>query len=421
VPAPMFHLTGDHGSRGGPDGPEAAGDAKPLLPRTQRLVQRFSVPYEYPVVFTWDALDPENPALAQALAEREPARRHRVLPILDAGLEQAWPDLPQRLGAYVERHRGRLLLAGQPLVVAGGEGAKNDPELLPALQRHFQAHHMDRHSFVLAIGGGSLLDAVGFAAATCHRGLRLVRMPSTVLAQNDSGVGVKNGVNAFGTKNFMGAFAPPYAVVNDLRLLERLPARERVSGLAEAVKVALIRDGDFFAWIESAAEGLAAGERQALATLIRRCAELHLRHIATSGDPFEHGSARPLDFGHWAAHKLETLTRHELRHGEAVAIGLMLDSRYSADLGLLPAPDLERIVALLGGLGLPRWHPALDAVDADGRRRVLQGLDEFREHLGGELTISLLRGIGSAVEVHDLDPTRIDAAITWMRDRVSDP
>lgn len=421
VRAPMFHLDRESGSRGGSDRPDGADNRKPLPPRTQRVVQRFSVPYEYPVVFTWDALDPENPALVQVLAEREPARRHRVLPILDAGLERAWPDLAQRLGAYVEGHRGRLLLAGEPLVVAGGEGAKNDPELLPALQRHFQSHRMDRHSFVLAIGGGSVLDAVGFAAATCHRGLRLVRMPSTVLAQNDSGVGVKNGVNAFGTKNFMGAFAPPYAVVNDLRLLERLPARERVSGFAEAVKVALICDVDFFAWIESAAGALAVGEWQALATLIRRCAELHLRHIATSGDPFEQGSARPLDFGHWAAHKLETLTRHELRHGEAVAIGLLLDSRYSADMGLLPFPDLERIASLLGRLGLPRWHPALDAVDRDGRRRVLQGLDEFREHLGGELTISLLRGIGRAVEVHDLDTTRIDAAITWMRDRVSGP
>jgi 3-dehydroquinate synthase len=238
-----------------------------------------------------------------------------------------------------------------------------------------------------------------------------------VLAQNDSGVGVKNGVNAFGTKNFLGTFAPPFAVVNDLRLLERLPARERVAGLAEAVKVALIRDADFFAWLESNAAALMAAEPRALAMLIRRCAELHLRHIATSGDPFEHGSARPLDFGHWAAHKLEALSGHELRHGEAVAIGLVLDSRYSADVGLLPPADLRRIVRLVGTLGLPRWHSVLDAVDSTGRRCVLDGLAEFREHLGGDLTVSLLGGIGRSVEVHDMDPQRIEGAIAWMRDR----
>jgi 3-dehydroquinate synthase len=387
--------------------------------RTQRVVQRFSVAFEYPVVFTWDAFDPDNSALVQTLADGDAERRHRVLPILDAGLEQAWPELRPRLVSYLERHATRLTLAGEPLAIPGGEHTKNDPGLLATLHGHFQAHRMDRHSFVLVVGGGCVLDTVGYAAATCHRGLRLVRMPSTVLGQNDSGIGVKNGVNAFATKNFLGTFAPPYAVVNDLRLLERLPLRERLSGLAEAVKVALIRDADFFAWLESHAAALVGFEPPAVATMIRRCAELHLRHIATSGDPFEQGSARPLDFGHWAAHKLETLTGHELRHGEAVAIGLVLDSRYSADVGLLPAADVDRIASLVARLGLPRWHPALEAVDGNGRRRVLEGLAEFREHLGGDLTVSLLREIGRSVEVHEMDPARIEKAILWMHEHLA--
>jgi 3-dehydroquinate synthase len=228
---------------------------------------------------------------------------------------------------------------------------------------------------------------------------------------------VKNGINAFGAKNFVGTFLPPNAVINDFRFLERLPARERVAGMAEAVKVALIRDAGFFAWLESRGPALAEGDTGALATLIRRCAELHLRHIGTGGDPFERGSARPLDFGHWAAHKLEAMTAHELRHGEAVAIGVLLDSRYSVESGLLDEGGLARIERLLGTLGLPRWHPALDARTPDGRLAVLAGLDDFREHLGGDLTITLLRGVGQALEVHEVHEPLVARAVEWLRQR----
>ena len=208
------------------------------------------------------------------------------------------------------------------------------------------ALRIDRHSFVLAIGGGALLDVVGFAAATLHRGVRLVRMPTTVLAQNDAGVGVKNGINAFGAKNLLGTFAPPFAVINDSRFLSTLDRRDQIAGMAEAVKVALIRDRGFFAWISAHADALAAFAPDAVDHLIQRCAELHLQHIACGGDPFEQGSARPLDFGHWAAHKLEMLTGHAVRHGEAVAIGIALDCGYSVEAGHLDDEEYRLILAL---------------------------------------------------------------------------
>src|SRR4029079_4140447 len=126
------------------------------------------------------------------------------------------------------------------------------------------AQGLDRHAFVMAVGGGALLDLVGYAAATTHRGGRLLRVPTTVLAQNDSGVGVKNGVNAFGVKNLVGTFAPPFAVINDLRFLQTLEPRERVAGMAEAVKVALVRDASFFEWMEAEAAGLAAFQAEAV-------------------------------------------------------------------------------------------------------------------------------------------------------------
>jgi 3-dehydroquinate synthase len=249
-----------------------------------------------------------------------------------------------------------------------------------------------------------------------HRGIRLVRVPTTVLAQDDSGVGVKNAVNAYGLKNLLGTFVPPFAVLNDSLFLAKLDQRERIAGMSEAVKVALIRDVNFFLWLEAHAEDLHGGDVDALDHLIRRCAELHMRQIAAGGDPFEAGSARPLDYGHWAAHKLEALTHHSLRHGEAVAIGIALDARYSVLSGLLNPGAEVRICALLERLGLALWHPTLESVDARGLT-ILEGLREFREHLGGELTITLLAGIGRGVEVHAMDEVLIARAIRWLKER----
>jgi 3-dehydroquinate synthase len=386
-----------------------------------RIRQSFSVPFEYDVIFTWDAFAPQNRALVDALTARQPERRHKVLAVFDEGFSAAWPETAAQLRAYFDHHADRLQLVADPVHIVAGEAAKNDPGVVGRLHTLFHDRHMDRHSFILVVGGGGVQDAAGYAAATAHRGIRTIRMPTTVLGQNDSGVGVKNGINAFGNKNWVGTFVPPYAVINDFRFLERLPRREAVAGMAEAVKVALIRDGGFFGWLETNAAALAATTPAPLATLIRRCAELHLRHIGTGGDPFERGSARPLDFGHWAAHKLEALTAHEIRHGEAVAIGIVLDSRYSVEAGLLAETDFFRIERLVAQLGLPRWHERLLAPGRGSRPALFDGLDDFREHLGGDLTITLLRGIGQALEVHEMHEPLIERALTWMRARAAQP
>src|SRR5215471_17482081 len=137
--------------------------------------------------------------------------------------------------------------------------------------------------------------------------------------------------------------------------------------------------------------------------VIHRCAELHLNHIATSGDPFERGSARPLDFGHWAAHKLEQISEFKIRHGEAVAIGIALDTIYSRNAGLLDAASTERILRLLENLGFDLHANELLHTDSENCPLVLAGLEEFREHLGGQLTITVLKAIVKGVEVHEID------------------
>lgn len=379
--------------------------------------QRFSVAYAFPVAFTRGLFDLANPLLADMLRLREPDRRHRCLVFVDGGLLDARPGLAAAIEAYAGAHAAAMELAAPPVRIAGGEAVKAGPEHFERMLDAIHACRIDRHSYVVGVGGGAALDVVGLAAATAHRGVRHVRAPSTTLAQNDSGVGVKNAVNLKGAKNYLGTFAPPWAVLNDLDLLDLLPARERRAGLAEAVKVALIRDRAFFLWLEEHAAALARFEPEAEERMIRRCAELHMRQIGQGGDPFETGSARPLDFGHWSAHKLEALTGHAVRHGEAVAIGVALDTRYSVLAGLL-APGLdERVALLLERLGFATFDPALARPGADGRPAILAGLDEFREHLGGELTITLLRDAGAGVEVNAMDPALVAQATAWLAAR----
>lgn len=387
----------------------------------QSISQRFSVRFAYDVHFTEHLFQNDNPLLAQCIEQDDGPAPRKAIAVVDEGLLPHYEDLLDHIAGYAQAHADTLTLAAPPLVVPGGEAAKNDPALVDRIHKATYDARLDRHAYVLAVGGGAVLDLAGYAAATAHRGIRLIRVPTTVLSQNDSGVGVKNGINAFDTKNFLGTFAPPYAVLNDVTFLRTLDDRDWRAGISEAIKVALIKDADFFAFLEEHAAALAPPTRDlaAMQTLVYRCAELHTEHIATSGDPFEMGSSRPLDFGHWAAHKLEELTNYTLRHGEAVAIGIALDCVYAHLQGRLAAEPLEAILDLMEALGFALYVPELDAhLDApDDPRCLFQGLDAFREHLGGELTIMLIEAIGRGVEVHAVDRAVYREAVAVLRER----
>jgi 3-dehydroquinate synthase len=380
------------------------------------IQQTIQITYRYPVHFTHGLFAPENPLLAEVLCDEAAGEPKKLLYVVDRGLLRRHPGLLAAIEEYCRRYSDALVLAGPPLLIEGGEGVKNDHTNVAAILGAIHACGIDRHSYVLAIGGGAVLDMAGYAAATAHRGVRLIRVPTTVLAQNDSGVGVKNSVNAFGKKNFLGTFAPPYAVLNDSDFLTTLADRDWRSGIAEAIKVALLKDQAFFTFIEAHAAALVRRDMPAMQWLIYRCAQLHLEHIATSGDPFEFGSARPLDFGHWAAHKLEQLTDYGLRHGEAVAIGLALDSTYAYLAGLLPEGDWQRILQTITSLGLPMYvrELSLHLYDRSSTGCVLAGLNEFREHLGGQLTITLLERIGAGIEVHAIDEALMVRSIALL-------
>ena len=379
------------------------------------IKRNICVSFEHQVHFTDGVFEGGNPLLMELLAGS--ATGAAALVVVDEGVALAQPGLARLIGDYFAGCDGRLRLACPPLIMEGGERVKDSYFHISEIHSLVERCHLDRHSYILGVGGGALLDVAGLAAATAHRGVRHVRIPTTTLGQCDAGVGVKNGINAFGKKNFIGTFAPPYAVINDFQMISSLPDRDKRAGYSEAVKVALIRDREFFEQLERDAAPLAAFAPAAMRGLIRRCAELHVDHIVSGGDPFESGAARPLDFGHWAAHKLEQLSGNRIRHGEAVAAGMALDVLYARETGLLGAAAAERALALLEALGFELFAGEMLHLDANHQRVLLQGLEEFREHLGGELSLTMPVDIGRCAQIHQVSLPRMLEAVRELEQR----
>ncbi len=366
--------------------------------------------FPYRTGFTHEVFHPKNSMLAGLIEQRDGGR---ILVLLEDGLEQFYPTLPSDIDRYFTANAGKLTYTGCK-TVPGGEAAKTTFAAWELALRHIVEANIDRHSYIIAVGGGAFLDVVGFAATTAHRGIRLIRVPTTTLSQADSGVGVKNGINYMGQKNYLGAFSVAWATVNDFNFLHSQPLSLKRAGLAEVVKVAVVKDADFFRWLEENAHALAACEEKTLEYAVERSATLHAEHIAHGGDAFELGSSRPLDFGHWAAHYMETMSGYTLGHAEAVAVGMCLDILYSVKIGWLTQTDADRIIAVLKALGLPTFHPLLTQTDAQGRPQVLNGLDAFREHLGGQLTVLMLTAIGHGADVHEINPDLMAQCIAEM-------
>ena len=366
--------------------------------------------WDFPVVFTRGLFDPGNSVLWDAidrLGENDGIGRWSSLTRMSPRPTRA----SGARAAYFAAHHERLNCSPIRRSLPGGESVKNDLSLVEGFMSLMLAKHLDRQAFAIIVGGGAVLDAVGLAAALVHRGVRQVRVPTTVLAQNDAGVGVKNGVNFLGGKNAIGTFAPPFAVLNDFDFLLTLPDREWLCGVAEAFKVSIIRDRSFLDELVAKADRYPARDFEAMQSLVIRCAEIHLEHIRTNGDPFEYGRARPLDFGHWSAHKLELLSGFRISHGEAVAAGVMLDSIYARLQRWLSDEEFALIRDGFIRSGFRLWFPELDARDAAGQREIFGGLRDFQEHLGGELTVTFPRGLGARHEVHEIDLAMMENAI----------
>ncbi|MDG1804933.1 3-dehydroquinate synthase [Flavicella sp.] len=381
------------------------------------IQQNFQVQFNYNISFTEDVFRAENTFLKEVLTSVPSIRTAKAVVVLDQGLYAHQRQLIDKIETYFQTYHKNITLMGTPLIVDGGEKVKNNWNSVESVLELLNTQKIDRHSFIISVGGGAVLDMVGFASAIAHRGVRLIRIPTTVLSQNDSGVGVKNSFNYFEKKNFLGTFQPPFAVINDSYFLDSLSDRDFRSGISEAIKVALIKDVSFFEWIENNSTLLNNRDSKTIEHLIFRCAELHTEHIGTAGDPFEQGSSRPLDFGHWAAHKLEYLTNYKLTHGEAVAVGIVLDSSYSYFKGFLTKEEMLRIITCFQQLNFQLDHELLfDPEDKNAiNPELISGLEEFREHLGGELTIMLLKSIGKGGEIHEMEEEKLNESVAFIK------
>ena len=376
----------------------------------QIINQKIQLNFQYPVYFTKNIFSPTNP-IFNKIVKSDRQLPKKILFLIDQGVINAHPKLSSSIFTYQKKHHKTISLISAPIIIPGGEESKNKPANLSIIYEAVSELGIDRHSFIAAVGGGAFIDMVGYATATAHRGIRLIRIPTTVLSQDDAAVGVKNGINAFNKKNFLGTFTPPYAVICDISFIKTVSDRDWKSGITEAIKVALLKDSSFFSFIEKHTEKLNRRDMAIMEKIIFVCARLHLKHIATSGDPFEFGSSRPLDFGHWSAHKLEQLSNYKIAHGEAVAIGIALDSTYAYLSGFLSKKSWLRIIQLIRALNLDIFTTELE-----NQKSLLAGLNEFREHLGGKLTILLLSDIAKPFEVNKINTETVLKSIELLKE-----
>ena len=403
---------------------------------TQKTRVEVNSDESYDVVMTRDVFNPENLLLKQEVNGRN------TFFVVDKGIGA------ERIAALKNYIRATGVNADPEkcvMVVPGGEKVKNGIlGLYYVLKTMRQARRagIDRKSTFVLVGGGATLDMAGFAATVFHRGAEHVRIPSTLLSQDDAGVGVKNGINFFGQKNFMGTFQPPQSVLIDPLLMSTASRQLMSDGLAEAIKVTLMKDRAGFEYLEEhyetllylpevlrgempaelrerytvdAAPGRITPEENVLRTaeqLIWMSANNHVEQIST--DPMEKRLARPLDYGHQWGHRLEVVTRHRLSHGQGVGIGMAIDSYISWKRGYITGGEFDRIIRAILNAELPVSDRAATF------KNLWQGLEEFRAHLGGELTISLLGGkdapegadgIGKKQDVSDITEAELKEAV----------
>jgi 3-dehydroquinate synthase len=346
----------------------------------------------------------------------------RTYPIhIGAGLldraELLLPHLPQPRVAivtndvvgplYLERLQRGLAgarVAALAITIPDGEAHKNWATLNHILDTLLQ-QRCERKTTLIALGGGVVGDLTGFAAAIYLRGVPFVQVPTTLLAQVDSSVGGKTGINHPLGKNMIGAFHQPRLVLADTATLTTLPERELAAGLAEVIKYGLILDADFFHWLEANIARLGARDPEALAYAIRRSCEIKAAVVA--GDERESGARALLNLGHTFGHAIEAgLSYGTWLHGEAVAVGIVLAARLSQRMGLLAQPDVEHVESLMSRAGLPVRAPALGAERYLG----LMGLDKKVE--GGKLRLILLKRIGEAFVTSEFPESELRAVLS---------
>jgi 3-dehydroquinate synthase len=312
---------------------------------------------------------------------------------------------------HLEPFRAGMEAAGievAALALPPGEATKGWDGLRRAVE-WLLGERVERRDVVVALGGGVVGDLAGFAAAVLRRGVRFVQVPTTLLAQVDSSVGGKTGINTPHGKNLVGAFHQPSLVLCDVEALATLPRRDLLAGYGEVAKYGLLGDEGFFAWLERHGPALASGDEALRAEAVRRSCEMKAAIVAR--DEREGGERMLLNLGHTFAHALEAATGYSdrLLHGEAVAVGCALAFDLSARLGVCAQETPSRVRAHLAAMGMRRNLSGLDLPEPDALLP-LMGQDKKVE--GGRARFVLARGVGEAFVSADVDPAAVRAVLS---------
>ncbi|MFH1799581.1 MAG: inositol monophosphatase family protein [Candidatus Omnitrophota bacterium] len=348
--------------------------------------------------YTEGAFDLDNRVLANVLEGRN------VIFVVEKAVAD---KVLEPLKRYLQHYHMEGRCKGEIQVLDGGEKIKS-AEQVKSLTDYAQERNLDRNGVFVVVGGGAIMDMVGMVANQFRRGVRYVRIPTTLLGQVDAAVGVKVGIDYRTAKNFLGAFYPPFATITDTRFLETLPERQIQGGIAEIIKVALISNTSLFEVLEKYGTAFIRDmPRDAKWTFIKDAAVELLKHLQM--DFFEHNLMRHVDFGHVLAHKFESMTNYELTHGEAVAIDILMSAFIAHARGMLSDKDFRRILSLHIKLKLPFYHPALNP------DRAWEGLEDAKAHKGGRLMMVVPIGIGRTAFVDSLRRDELDAALDFLR------
>ena len=345
-------------------------------------------------------------AAGSRLAARFPGRRFGI--VTDAHLADA------HLPALRASLRGSGLEAAE-VVVPAGEASKSYARLEQVVEALLAAR-LERGDVVLALGGGVVGDLAGFAAAVTRRGMDLVQLPTSLLAQVDSSVGGKTGINSPHGKNLIGAFHQPALVLADTATLQTLPRRQFAAGYAEVVKYGLIADEPFFFWLEQHLRAIFAGDAARIGDMVAHCCSAKAGVVVR--DEREAGERALLNFGHTFGHALETATGYSdrLLHGEGVSIGMVLAHGFSARLGLAPSQDSGRVEAHLSAAGLPTRLADI-AGELPPAAALMELIAQDKKVTRGALTFILTRGIGRAFVERQVDPSEVLAFLEEARRR----
>lgn len=342
-----------------------------------------------------------NPCLADLVGNG------KNLYVIDRGIGTSRINQIKR---YVTANRKEAFFS----IMDGGEKVKDGLATVMKLLEEAEGCGLDRKGMMVLIGGGALLDMAGFAASIFRHGVRHIRIPTTLLAQVEAGIGTKNGVNMQKQKNFIGTCQVPQEVLLDPGFLPTLDSRHLAAGIADIIKVALMRNRALFDLVGEHYRQILERkfmENPAVLSILWQTVLEHVDEI--NRDPYEREAGKPLDFGQEWGHQLEVLSRHYLNHGEAVSIGMAIDSVISFTRGQLAQEDLESILSLLRNAGLPIHHPLATA------NALWPGLENFRRHHGGRLTVTLLNGIGATSQTGEIGYHELEEAVRCVREAAS--